>query len=163
MKSKGNWGIPVFSSGPVRELTVRNVTCKSKARGRRDRPNYKINNLSEPICVLSSGLLCFIQSASIMFLSNWLLGLCIILKSSEVKGWSSVWACSLMEEKDGLPIGLFVLGDIPLCSATLYFKFLLVSPIYRALQLRQVIVSLNLKKDPIVSVLVNTKQNLMSG
>ena len=74
-----------------------------------------------------------------------------------------------MEEKEGLVIGLDVLGDIPLCSEILYLRFLLVSPTYRALQLRQInsyitleersrgTVSLNLKKDPIVKVLGKTK------
>ena len=80
-----------------------------------------------------------------------------------------MWACCLIEEKGGLVIGLFVLGDLPLCSAILYFRFLLVSPIYLALQpghensyiileeRSEGTVSLNLKNDPIVSVLVKTK------
>ena len=77
--------------------------------------------------------------------------------------------------KKGEVMGLPVLTDTPLCSANLWVKFRVVSPMYRELQLGQInsyitfdisasgTQSLYLKKDLMVKLLVKINFTLVDG
>ena len=114
-------------------------------------------------------------TASAVLMSVCVSTLCNMLKSLSENGWSWECECDLIAEKAGLASCLLVRIDRPLCSLIRCFRFRVVSPIYRALQLEHVnsyitletrpvgILSFDLKNEVIEKEFVNTNMNFISG
>ena len=112
---------------------------------------------------LSSGFKCFIYTASAVLMSVYVSTLCNMLKSLSENGWSWECECDLIAENAGFVNCLLVRIDRPLCSLIRWVRFLVVSPIYRALQLEHVNSYITLETRPSGMLSFDLKNEVMEN